>query len=89
MLDQRIGRHRRAVAEIGDVACLRGDKAERFANPCATACEGSAGVEGTFQTAIWPLLFSNRQISVNVPPESTPIRHAIGQYPLAAALPAM
>src|SRR5215471_182181 len=46
-------------------------------SPSATDCDGSAGVEETFQTAIRPLLSSNRQISVNVPPESTPIRHPI------------
>jgi hypothetical protein len=32
MLDQRIGRHSRAVPEIGDIACLRGELGERFTN---------------------------------------------------------
>src|SRR5215831_12393627 len=36
--------------------------------------DGSSGVEGTFQTSTRPSLSSNRQMSVNVPPESTPTR---------------
>src|SRR5215472_7362690 len=52
-------------------------RASASLSPSATACDGSAGVEETFQTSIRPLLSSNRQISVNVPPESTPIRHPI------------
>src|SRR5215471_11023293 len=43
MLDQRIGRHRRAVAEIADLARFRGDLDERFCNPC---CDGVGGIGG-------------------------------------------
>ena len=43
MLDQRIGRHCGAVAEIGDIACLRGDLGERFANPL---CDRARGIGG-------------------------------------------
>ena len=32
MLNQRIGRHRRPVAEIADIACLRSKLCERFAD---------------------------------------------------------
>ena len=78
MLNERIGRHCRPMAEIGGVASWRAELPERFAN-ALTACEGSAGVEATFQTEMRPLLSSNKQTSVNVPPESTLIRHAIGQ----------
>src|SRR5262249_20517213 len=42
--------------------------------PCAMPRDGSSGVEGTFQTSTRPSLSSNRQMSVNVPPESTPTR---------------
>src|SRR6201993_1937984 len=45
--------------------------------PCVMPREGSSGVEDTFQTSTRPLASSNRQTSVNVPPESTPTRHAI------------
>src|SRR5215467_4649147 len=37
-------------------------RASASPSPSATACEGSAGVEETFQTAMRPLLSSNRQI---------------------------
>src|SRR3546814_4347874 len=36
--------------------------------------DGSSGVEATFQTSTRPCSSSNRQMSVNVPPESTPTR---------------
>src|SRR6516162_4559873 len=36
--------------------------------------EASSGVEDTFQISTWPSSSSNRQMSVNVPPESTPTR---------------
>jgi hypothetical protein len=49
-------------------------------SPAATASEGSVAVEETFQTAMRPLFSSKRQISVKVPPESMPIRHAIYPY---------
>src|ERR1700760_2933904 len=41
--------------------------------------EGSSGVEATFHTSTRPVSSSNRQTSVNVPPESTPTRQAIVQ----------
>src|SRR5258708_34875165 len=37
--------------------------------------DGSSGVDGPFQVSILPACSSNRQMSVNVPPESTPTRH--------------
>src|SRR5580700_4225445 len=42
--------------------------------PCAMPREGSSGVEETFQTSTRPSSSSNRQMSVKVPPESTPTR---------------
>jgi len=68
----------------GYKACPKGYARWRWAspsrNPVATASEGSAAIEETFQTAMRPLFSSNRQMSVKVPPESTPIRHAIYPY---------
>jgi hypothetical protein len=46
MLDQRIGRHGRAVPEIGDIAGLRGDLGERFANPLCDRVRGIGGGRG-------------------------------------------
>jgi hypothetical protein len=43
--------------------------------PWAMPREGSSGVDGTFHVSIRPAFSSNRQMSVNVPPESTPTRH--------------
>src|SRR5229473_2001032 len=43
--------------------------------PWAMPRDGSSGVDGTFQVSILPACSSNRQMSVNVPPESTPTRH--------------
>jgi hypothetical protein len=47
-------------------------------NPCsmpvAMPMDGSCGVLLTFQTWTLPAASSNMQISVNVPPESTPTR---------------
>ena len=37
--------------------------------------DGSSGVDGTFQVSTRPVCSSNRQMSVKVPPESTPTRH--------------
>src|SRR5580698_7098566 len=45
--------------------------------PVAIPSDGSSGVELTFQTSIRPVVSSNRQTSVKVPPESTPTRHAM------------
>ena len=72
MLDQRIGRHRRAVAEIDDlpIARLRRDRR----HPRRDARDGSSGVRH-LRHPDPPASSSNRQISVNVPPESTPTRH--------------
>src|SRR5215475_11571714 len=43
--------------------------------PWAMPREGSSGVEETFQTSTRPSSSSNKQMSVKVPPESTPMRH--------------
>src|SRR5260370_27320994 len=43
--------------------------------PCAIPRERSSGVDGTFQVSILPACSSNRQMSVNVPSESTPTLH--------------
>src|SRR5215472_20735 len=51
--------------------------ASASSTPFATASDGSTGVEDTFHTAMRPVASSNRHTSVNVPPESTPTRHAI------------
>src|SRR3984893_13596116 len=54
--------------------------------PCAIPREGSSGVEDTFQTSTRPSFSSNRQISVNVPPESTPTRQRdISDIPISIA----
>ena len=60
MLDQRIGRHRRAVAEIDDgLGRTRARQAPTRRMPCSTPSamprEGSSGVDGTFQTSTRPL----------------------------------
>ena len=76
MLDQRVGRDRGAVAEIDDAPPVAGRRpGQPFVDAAAMAREGSSGVLGTFQTRMAPLASSTRQISVNVPPESTPTRH--------------
>jgi hypothetical protein len=79
MLNERIGGHRGPMPEVGESLAFTLIWASASRSPPATASEGSAAVEETFQTAIRPLFSSKRQISVKVPPESTPIRHAI--YP--------
>ena len=78
VLDQRVGGDRGAVAEIGDLG-RRGlrRRARPSSTPRAMARDGSSGVEGTFHTSTPPLASSNRQTSVKVPPESTPIRQAM------------
>src|SRR5882724_12185515 len=43
--------------------------------PSAMPRDGSSGVDGTFQVSTLPASSSNRQMSVKVPPESTPTRH--------------
>jgi hypothetical protein len=89
MLYQRIGRHVHPVAEIGNVSRLRAGLGKRIPDPAHNRTRGIGRVEETFHTWIWPVLFSNRQTSVKVPPESTPIHNAMGQPAPAAALPAI
>jgi hypothetical protein len=43
MLNQRIGSHCRSVAEIEDVAGLRGDLGKRFADPARDRMRGISG----------------------------------------------
>src|SRR5438105_9823999 len=51
--------------------------------PDTIARDGSSGVLGTFHTRTSPEASSTRQMSVKVPPESTPTRHiARGLYRL-------
>src|SRR6185437_2586481 len=50
--------------------------------PRAMPRDGSSGVEATFHTSTRPVASSNRQTSVNVPPESTPIRHVMRSLPV-------
>jgi len=57
VLDQRIGRHCRAVAEIGNIACLRGDLGERFANPHCDRVRGISGGRGNFPNRDLAALF--------------------------------
>jgi hypothetical protein len=89
MLYQRVGRHCHPVAEIGNVSSLGAGLGKRIRDPAHNRTWGIGLVEETFHTAIWPVLFSNRQTSVKVPLESTPIHNAMGQPALAAALPAI
>src|SRR4051794_32530162 len=44
--------------------------------------DGSSGVEETFHTSRRPVVSSNRQTSVKVPPESTPTRQTIRRPPM-------
>ena len=53
-LNERVGGHCCPMAEIRYVARLRCDLGQHFANPSATACDGSVGVEGSFHTAMRP-----------------------------------
>ena len=80
MLDQRIGRDGRAVAEIANRARPDADLPDTFRHtPCDEPRDGSSGVDGTFQTSTRPVSSSNRQTSVKVPPESTPTRQVIAR----------
>ena len=83
MLDQRVGRHRRAVTEIADRRRRGVDPRQRLPpRPRRCRATGSSGVDATFHTSTRPVPSSNRQTSVNVPPESTPTRQAIRQPPM-------
>ena len=52
-----------------------------WASPSSTALAGSPGVEAILTVAISPLASSTRTMSVNVPPVSMPIRHAMADFP--------
>ena len=61
MLDQRIGRDRRAVAEIADrraggPTAPGATRRRPSSTPAAMPREGSSGVDGTFQTSTRPVL---------------------------------
>ena len=51
--------------------------------------DGSSGVDGTFQISTRPVCSSNRQMSVNVPPESTPTRHRAMLFLVFPVMPAL
>src|SRR6266849_8137698 len=57
--------------------------------PCAMPRDGSSGVDGTFQVSILPACSSNRQMSVKVPPESTPTRHRAMPFLVFPVMPAL
>ena len=77
MLDQRVGRDGRAVAEIGDRGGRGADTPDTLRDAVGNALGWVVGGGRTFQTATAPVSSSNRQTSVKVPPESTPMRHAM------------
>ena len=94
VLDQGVGRHRGAVAEIDDrrgrtVRCASGaTRRMPSSTPSAMPRDGSSGVDGTFQVSTRPACSSNRQMSVKVPPESTPTRHRAMPFLVFPLMPA-
>ena len=76
MLDQRIGRHRRAVAEIADRVAARRRPGRAPSADALRRCRarGRPAWTATFQTSTRPVASSNRQTSVKVPPNRR--RHA-------------
>ncbi len=82
MLDQRVGRHGRAVTEIADRTGGGADQRQalrRRPRRCRATDRPASRRPSKRQSA--PVSSSNRQTSVKVPPESTPMRHATKPCP--------
>jgi hypothetical protein len=79
MLYQRIGSNRRAMAEVANVSRLCADLVESLVDSTDDSARGVGWGRGNVPHHYWPVFSTNRQMSVNVPPEWAPMRQAIGQ----------